>query len=342
MNAVLLLLVLANPQTESTLERIEREITAIVEKARPSVVQIVAKRNDEDFQSTIATPGSIQASGFIVSSDGFILTDLGPVEAARDIFVTLHDGRRLKASLRAADRASAVALLRVAADKLQAVEFADADAVRQGSMAVLVSNPVGLNQSFSVGFVSGIDRSIVVGGARYDDMIQTSASVQSGDCGGLLANSRGLVLGMIHSRYVPDGIEPDPAGFLRPVPRGGMDFLPAGGPAVGFATPSATLRFVADRLMKHGRVVRGWAGIALKGAAPATVVAEVVRGGPAWRAGIRRGDKVIEFDGQAPVNLPAIRRKVVETSETKTVRVRIVRAGATMDLDLTIEPEPVQ
>ena len=339
MNAVLFLIALSStPQTtqESTLERIEREVSAIIEKTRPSVVQIVARRGDGQFQPSIGAIASIQSSGFVVSPDGYILTDLGGVEASREISVTFHDGRKVEANLSAFDRATAVALLRVKAAGLTSVEFADAPAIRQGTIAVLVSNPVGLSHSSAVGFVNGVNRSIAVGGIRYDDMIQTSAAVLSGDCGGLLANSKGQVVGMIHSRYVSDGLDSDPAGFLRPVPRGGLDFLPAGGSSVGFATPSTTLSFVADRLMKHGRVVRGWAGIGLRGG----VVTEVAKDSPASKAGIRRGDSLMEFDGLPVTNLQAIRRKVIETSAPKLVRVRVWRANAVVDLDLTIEPEP--
>ncbi len=340
MNAAFLLFILSNPQG-TTLEQIERDVAAIVEKTRPSVVQIAARLGDEEFQSRIAAPKSIQFSGFVVSADGYILTDLGGVEWAKSIQVILHDGRRLAGDIKAIDRPTSVALLRVKADGLKPVEFADAASIRQGAIAVLVSNPAGLGQSCSVGFVTGLGRSIQVSGVRYDDMLQTSAAVLSGDGGGLLANARGLVVGMIHSRYVPDGLDPDPAGFLRPVPREGLDFLPAGGPAVGFATPGTTLKFVADRLMKHGRVQRGWAGLALQRKGETALVVDVIPGGPAWKAGIRRGDAVVEFDGQSAKDLPAIRRQVVETVAPKTVKVRVLRQAAPQDLDVTIDWEPV-
>ena len=339
MNAVLFLIAFSSSTPtvqESTLERIEREVSAVVEKTRPSVVQVIARHGDEQFQSSIAAPITVQSSGFVVSPDGYILTDLGGVESSRDISVTLNDGRRLDAVLKAFDRATAVALLRVKAAGLACAEFADEPAIRQGTIAVLVSNPAGLKHSCSVGFVNGVDRSIRVGGRRYDDMIQTSAAVLSGDCGGLLANSKGQVVGMIHSRYVSDGLNTDPAGFLRPIPRGGVDFLPASGPAVGFATPATTLRFVAERLMKHGQVVRGWAGLGLRGA----VVTEVTREGPAWKAGIRRGDSLVEFDGLPATHLLAIRRRVIETAPPKLVRVRVLRGNAPLEMDLTLESEP--
>jgi len=335
MNFVLFFAVFGIPQTDSTLEKIEREIAAVLEKTRPSVVQIAARLGDDESQSRLS-------SGFVVSSDGHILTDVGGIQAARAIFVTLHDGRRFVASLKAVDRSTAVALLKVNSEGLQAVEFAEPASIRQGAIAVLVSNPAGLNQSCSVGFVTGLDRTIVVAGILYSDMLQTSAAVQSGDGGGLLANARGAVVGMIHSRFVPDVVEPDRAGFLRAVPRTGAEFLPAGGPAVGFATPATTLRFVTDRLIKSGKVQRGWVGLGLRRTAQATQVVEIAQNGPAWKAGIRPGDAVIEFDGQAATDLPALRRRVIEMSASKTVRVRVQRGTGVTDFDVTIawEPEP--
>jgi len=339
MNVVFLLIAFSHPQgpTETTLECIEREVTAVVEKARPSVVQVIGSDN---FLSNFGPSTETRSSGFIVSADGAILTDVGGIRSARQIFVLFQDGRRLEASVAGVDFRTAIALLRVKAEGLKPVEFAEQGAIRQGAIAVLISNPAGLTHSCSVGFVSGVERSITVGGVRYDDMLQTSAAVQSGDGGGLLANSRGLAVGMIHSRYVPDGINPDPTGFLRPVPRHGFDFLPAGGPAIGFATPAPTLRFVAERLMKHGKVTRGWAGVGMRRATQYAIVTEVAKDGPAWKAGLRGGDKVLEFDGEPATNLSTIRRKVIETAGSRAVKVRVLRSGGPVDLDLTIETEP--
>jgi S1-C subfamily serine protease len=340
MYLIVLLFGLAGPQvTDNTLEKIERDIAAVVERTRPSVVQIVARFGDEEFQKRVAPPREIYSSGFVISADGFILADLGGIEPSKSIEVRLHDGRRLEAELRGFDRVSAVALLRVRVEGLTPVEFADADSVRQGSIAVLVSNPAGLLQSSSVGFVSGLHRSIAVGGRRYDDMLQTTVPIQSGDGGGLIANARGRVVGMVHSRYRPDGLEVDPAGFVRPVPRSDNDFLPASGPSIGFATPASTLRFVADRLMKHGEVKRGWAGLGLRRIGDRTEVVEVVPGGPAEKAGVRPGDLVLEFDGSSPADLAALRRRVVEAELPKILRVRVQRGTASQEFDIALAVE---
>lgn len=341
MNAVLLLIfiTLGQQPSDSTLERIEKEITAVVEKTRPSVVQVIAELGDDSFQNRRGVPPSIRFTGIIVAADGHILTDLGGARVARKLQVILHDGRRFTAFHKASDEPTAVALLKVDAAELTPVTFAEPDSIRQGSIAVLVSNPAGLAQSSTVGFVSGVNRSIRVDGARFDDMLQTSAPVQSGDVGGLLANARGTLVGMIHSRYVPDGIEPDPAGFLRPIPREGLDFVPAGGPTIGFATPGPTLRFVADRLMKFGVVRRGWAGLGLQRTAKGSQAVEVTHDGPAWKAGLRRGDLVLEFDGRKADDLPALRRQVIESDLPRTVKVRVQRGDRVFELDLGLVAE---
>jgi len=239
----------------------------------------------------------------------------------------------------------------VKAEGLRPIEFADDTTIRQGMLAIAVANPAGLKGSCSVGFVSGLSRTVMVQGLQFDDLIQTTALLQPGDAGGLLANSRGQIVGMVHSRYVTDGFDPGPGGFLRVLPGEGLDFLPAGGQSVGFATPSSTLRFVAERLMKSGKVVRGWVGVAVRpldavvrarvklAEGRGALVTNLEENGPAARAGLRKGDILIDFDGQPVSDLPALRRRVVESPAPKMVRVRAWRAGATVDLDLTIEEE---
>jgi len=340
MNALWLAVLLIHPQSESTLEKIEREVIAVVEKVRPSVVQITAKVSEDDFQARRGQIRMIRSSGFIISADGTILADLGGLGDAGNIHVTLHDGRQFPVHERLFDPRTAVAILQIRAPGLKPVEFADPGSVRQGSIAILVSNPVGLGHSSAVGFVNGLNRSISVGGRQFDDMLQTSATVQAGDAGGLLANVRGQVLGMIHSRYVSDGLEVDAAGFLRPVPREGLDFLPPSGAAVGFATPASTLRFVTDRLLKHGRVDRGWAGLGLRRVGSSVLVAELARGGPAAKAGILLDDQILEFDGGPVTDLAALRRRVIETELPRTFHLRVRRGLKSLDIDLALQAEP--
>ncbi|HEY3226992.1 MAG TPA: trypsin-like peptidase domain-containing protein, partial [Planctomycetota bacterium] len=347
---IIIFLIFPGQAPETTLEKLEKEVVTVVERTRPSVVQVQA-RVDKEVQPRVILSRIVYLSGIVVSADGGILTDLGAVEQARELRVTLPDGRQLPAEFRGGDRRTAVAFLRVKAEGLRPVEFADDASIRQGMLAIALANPAGLKGSCSVGFVSGLNRTVSVQGTQFDDLIQTTALLQPGDAGGLLANSRGLVVGMVHSRYVTDGFDFGPGGFLRVLPGEGLDFLPAGGQSVGFATPAPTLRFVAERLMKSGKVVRGWVGIAVRPLdAASRARAKVAEGrgalvsnledrGPAARAGLRRGDILVDFDGEPVSDLSALRRRVVEAPAPKVVRVRAWRAGVTVELDLTIEEE---
>jgi len=178
---------------------------------------------------------------------------------------------------------------------------------------------------------------------RYDDLMQTTASAQPGDAGGLLANSKGEVIGMIHSRYDPQAFATEDGQFLRQLPSGSLDFLPSEAGGMSFATPAPTLKFVAERLIKHGRVVRGWVGIALKPVESGTGarVTDIYPKGPSARAGVRKGDVLVAFDEKPVTDVYEIRRRVMETEGTKTVKIRVLRGGAQVDLDLPIEPEPL-
>jgi len=352
MNSAIILLLFFFPgqAPETTLEKIEKEVSAVVERTKASVVQVQA-RVETEYQPRVIISRVLYLSGLVVSADGGILTDLGGVEQARELRVALPDGRLLVAEFAGGDRRTAVAYLRIKAEGLQPIEFADGASIRQGMLAIAVANPAGLKGSCSVGFVSGLNRTVMVQGMQFDDLIQTTALLQPGDAGGLLANSRGQVVGMVHSRYVTDGFDSGPGQFFRVVPGEGLDFLPAGGQSVGFATPSTTLKFVAERLMKSGKVTRGWVGVSVRpldavvrtraklAEGQGALITNLEDRGPAARAGLRKGDIIVEFDGLPVSDLSTLRRRVVESPAPKVVRVRAWRAGATVDLDLAIEEE---
>jgi S1-C subfamily serine protease len=145
---------------------------------------------------------------------------------------------------------------------------------------------------------------------------------------------------MIHSRYEPSEFEFDLAGFAVPVPPEELKSFPAGGTGIGFATPVTTLKFVAERLIKHGKVVRGWMGVTLRKAGPHASITEVVDKGPAARSGLKAGDLLVEVDGKPVTDILAVKRRVEESPVPAKLRARILRAGAHIDLDLIVEAEP--
>jgi S1-C subfamily serine protease len=322
---------------ESILQKFEREVSAIVERTRPCVVQVDAKFTPDNMPKIV-----FHLAGIVYSAEGTILSDLAGVEGAKEIRVTLHDGRQLAAQVFARDRRTSVALLRVRAAGLKAADFADAASIRPETFAIAVGSKGSMRPACSLGLVTALGRTVLVQERRYDDLIQTTAAAHPGDAGGLLANARGQVIGMIHSRYDPQPGGPMGESFLRNVPPGAIDFLPSETGGMAFATPAPTLKFVAERLLKTGRVVRGYAGITLRAAEAGTGarVVEVTPKGPSARAGVRKGDVLVAFDDKPVTDLYEIRRRVMETEGTKSFKIRVVRGGAQLELDLPIEPEP--
>jgi len=338
---ILILAILLPQEPESVLQKIEREMTVVVERARPCVVQVDAKFATE-IRPRIIVNQTVHLAGIIFSVEGAILSDLGGVEGAKEIRVTLHDGRQLPAQLAGRDRRTSIAILRVKATGLKAAEFADAASIRPETFAITIGSKGSMRPSCALGFVTALGRTVMVQERRFDDLMQTTASTQPGDAGGLLANSKGEVIGMIHSRYDPTPAAIEDGQFLRMLQSGSLDFLPSEAGGMSFATPAPTLKFVAERLLKHGRVVRGWIGIALKPAEAGSgaKVTDVYPKGPSARAGVRKGDVLVAFDDKPVTDVYEIRRRVMETEGTKNVKIRVLRGGAQLELDLPIEPEP--
>ncbi len=301
---------------ESALQKMEREIAGVVRKVRPSVVQVAAVVSGE--RRTFA--------GVVYSRDGHIVTDASGVEAAGEIRVTAGD-REMEARHIASDRLTGVAVLKVEAEDLTPAEFTEAPGVA-GATAVAVGNAFGLPGGASVGNVGGLGRTITVGGRTYDEMIQMNLLVHPGDCGGFVADSGGRFIGLVHSALPP----------LTPWMA-----------SVSFATPAEWVRFAADRIIKHRKMVRGRLGAGLR--APDAMMraqlglkegegAEIVRmdrDGPARDAKLRLHDILTEFGGRAVGDLGALRWRILRAEEPETVKVAILRQGERQELDVRIE-----
>ncbi len=250
-------------------------------------------------------------TGFIISSDGYILTNNHVVGGTDEIMVKLSDGRELKAELRGADDKLDIALLKISDNKpLPSVELGDSDALEVGEWVMAIGNPFGLAHTVTAGIVSAKGR--VIGSGPYDDYIQTDASINPGNSGGPLFNSAGLVIG-INTAII------------------------AGGQGIGFAIPSTMAKAVVEQLKTTGRVVRGYLGVNFDQLNPklaaslglpsdkGIIVTHVEPGSPADKAGFRREDVIVEFDGR-PVNGDTDLPKVVAATPVgKTVKVVIYR-----------------
>jgi len=333
----------SGPAGETTLQRLEREISSVIEKVRPSVVKVSAAVPVEPDK----TPEWLTLSGVIYSREGHIVTDASGVESAGEIKVT-SGSRVFKAQHVGSDRRTGVAVLRVAAGDLKPAPFAP-EACKTGSAAIAVGNAFGGSPGGSFGTVGGVRCTIVVSGRRYDDMIQMTAPVQPGDCGGYVADSSGRFIGLVHSVYAPD-----PAGgdLAEKFGKAARDLLATGARNVSFATPSDWVRFSADRIIKHGRMVRGWAGLSarpLDEAARAQLglpegegaeVVRVDREGPAARARLAPRDVLLTFDGQPVRDLDDLQWKVARVEQPRNVRITYLRNRERHEADLRVEIDP--
>src|SRR5580698_8886115 len=227
-------------------------------------------------------------SGFIIDKSGIVVTNNHVIDGAKKITVKMPDGRSLDAHLIGTDAATDVAVLKIKSDKpLPTVDFGDDRQLRVGDWVVAVGNPFGLSNSVTAGIVSSIGRD--VGNGPYTDFIQIDAPINRGNSGGPTFDIQGKVIGM-----------------------NSMIFSPSGGSVgIGFAIPSSTIREIVNQLEQHGHVARGWLGVQIQDLTPelaasvgskenkGAIVASVVPGSPAARAGFRPGDLVLALNGKA-------------------------------------------
>ena len=271
-------------------------------------------------------PGDIErqslGSGFVLSADGFIVTNNHVVEDASEIKVRLSTGKELPATLVGADGATDIALLRVKSDEpLQHVVTGDSDEVRVGDQVVAIGNPFGLSHTVTAGIVSAKARAI--GAGPYDDFIQTDASINPGNSGGPLFDMRGAVVGMN-------------TAIIRQ----------ANG--IGFAVPINVVKDVVARLATDGKVSRGWLGVGIQPLTPelargmglvdekGAVVSQVFPDGPADDAGIRPGDVVVSFEGRPVDDAARLTRLVGAAEPGSKAKVVVLRDGARKELGVML------
>jgi serine protease Do len=262
-------------------------------------------------------------SGFIISEDGYILTNNHVVDGADEIKVKLHDGRELKGELKGSDAKLDLALIKVSsAEKLPVAFLGNSDELEVGAWVMAIGNPFGLAETVTAGIVSAKGR--VIGSGPYDDFIQTDASINPGNSGGPLINAAGEVIG-INSAII------------------------AGGQGIGFAIPVNMAKSIIPQLRDKGKVTRGWIGVSVQAVTKeladsfglsgekGALVSEVLPEGPAEKGGIKAGDIIRFFDGKEIKEMSDLPRLVAATPAGKNVAVRIMRDGKEVTLPLTID-----
>ncbi|NVJ27638.1 MULTISPECIES: Do family serine endopeptidase [Myxococcus] len=268
-------------------------------------------------------------SGFVIDATGTVLTNNHVVEGADTVRVKLEDGRSFDAEVLGRDPLTDVALLKLkgAPNNLPFVPLGDSDAVRVGDAVMAIGNPFGLDSSVSAGILSARARDIHSG--PYDDFLQTDAAINPGNSGGPLFNMKGEVVGMNTA-------------------------IIGGASGIGFAVPSNLIRALLPQLQETGAVRRGYLGLAIQDLTPelaralkvdankGAVVANISRGGPGDRAGLKEEDIITSVGGRAVDSAGTLTRAVALLKPDSRVKVELVRGGKPMTLDVTLGTRPAQ
>jgi serine protease Do len=338
----------ADPQT--TIQNLDQAYIQIAKKVSPVVVRVSSTRTvsassaeglqpflkefpffpfgeqlPKQFRHHPRERQTLLGSGFIVSPDGLIMTNNHVVKDMKDIKVTLPGNKEYKAKLVAADPESDVALIKIDAKNLPAITWGDSSKLQVGEIVVAVGNPFGLSGTVTKGIVSATGRTNV-GIEGYEDFIQTDAPINPGNSGGPLVNIKGDVIGMNTAIATQSG------GYM----------------GIGFAIPSNSARMVMDQLLKHGKVERGLLGVNIQDVTQAlaksfgrpdtngALVSQVVRGGPAEKAGIKPGDIILDFNGTPVPGASQLKNIVGQTKPGSPAKVTVWRDKKTVTLSVTL------
>jgi serine protease Do len=268
-------------------------------------------------------------SGVIVSPDGFIITNNHVIEHADEVRVTLSDKRSFRARLVGADPKTDVAVVKIDAKDLPTVRWGDSDKLQVGEFVLAIGSPYGLSNTVTMGIISAVGRANV-GIADYEDFIQTDAAINPGNSGGPLVNIRGEMIGI------------NTAIFSR---SGGYQ-------GIGFAVPCNMVRLVMDQLEQKGKVTRGWLGVTIQELTPelsqkfgaknsgGALVGDVAKGSPAERAGIRRGDIIVRFNGREVNDVGNLRNMVAQCRVSSEVPVTLLRGDREYEVKVLIVEQP--
>jgi serine protease DegS/serine protease DegQ len=270
-------------------------------------------------------------SGVIVSPDGYVLTNNHVIETADAIEIALNDGRKFAARLVGRDPETDLAVLRIdSADVLPAITFPAGDSLAVGDVVLAIGNPFGVGQTVTMGIVSALGRS-QLGINTFENYIQTDAAINPGNSGGALVDSAGSLVGINTAIYSRSG----------------------GSLGIGFAIPVSIARDVLEQIVATGEVVRGWVGVEIQDLTPelaasfgyrdasGALIAGVLRGSPADRAGVRPGDVLVALDGETVRDPRAMLDMVAALPPGKRAVFRVRRGAEELDLDVAVGRRPV-
>jgi S1-C subfamily serine protease len=301
---------------DDLLDAYSSAVVRTVERVSPSVVRI-----EVGGKSRRRGEGGT-GSGFVFTPDGFILTNSHVIHGQREITVRFSDGDDLRADLVGDDPDTDLAIVRVDAAALPAVTFADSNALRVGQLVIAIGNPYGFQHSVTAGVVSALGRSLRARTGRLmDDLIQTDAALNPGNSGGPLASSSGAVVGVNTAMIMP-------------------------AQGLCFAIGSNTAQFVASRLIRDGRIVRGYLGIGGQQApvprplarqlgltmATGVQIMHIEPEGPAAQSALREGDIIISFASKPVAGIDELHRLLAEDRIDRQTPITVIREGRTHEI----------
>jgi serine protease DegQ len=317
-----------------------------VQHATPSVVNIFTSKevraprhpllNDPIFRRFFgdqlpdeAQRASSLGSGVIVSASGYVLTNHHVVEAADEIEVALPDGKKLLAKVVGNDPETDLAVLRLDAQNLPAISFGSSDALRVGDVVLAIGNPFGVGQTVTSGIVSALGRT-GLGINTFENFIQTDAAINPGNSGGALVDASGNLIGINTAIFSRSG----------------------GSMGIGFAIPVSTAKMVLEQIVRSGSVTRGWIGVEVQEITPpvaesfklggtrGALIAGVLRGGPADKAGIKPGDVLLEVQGKPVADPAAMLNLVAALAPGSEATMKVKRQGHDVDASVTVGRRP--
>ncbi len=301
----------------------------VAKEVGPAVVGITNKAIARDwFNNPVQTEGV--GSGVIFRKDGYIVTNNHVVEGAKELIVSLPDGRSLKGKLVGADALTDIAVVKVEASDLPTATFGNSDEVVVGEPAIAIGNPLGLEfqGSVTVGVVSALNRTLEISDKRVK-LIQTDAAINPGNSGGALANADGVIIGINSAKLAASGVE-----------------------GMGFAIPINTVQNIVDELMSKGYVARPYIGVTIfdkESAARYGYQLNISKGvyvyrvsldAPAGKAGVQPGDVILKLDGRDVNSVTELRNAIAEHKVGDKVSMVLDRSGTEQTVEVTLEEMP--